>query len=112
MDLAAKVQGMIASDHRERIAKLEASLFGALRHAERSAILDAGKGKLWSGSDGLNVVKESTETKIETIHYARIQNASVVCEERMSVVSASLTLSSGTDRAIQSAWRHIIFPLQ
>ena len=94
LNLAAKVQGVIAADHRDSVGKLQAALFGALRHAERRAVLNAGKGKLRSGSDGLDVVEEGAETEVETVHVARIQYARVVREERMCVVSARLPLRS------------------
>ncbi len=50
LNLAAQVQSMIASDDRDCVAKLEAALLGTLGHAERGAVLNAGKGKLrpWS----------------------------------------------------------------
>ncbi len=70
--LTSKVQRVSASDHRERIAELQSSLFGALRYTERGAVLNAGKRQLRSGGNGLDVVKERAETKIETIHIAGI----------------------------------------
>ena len=81
---------MIAADHRKRVAELETSLFGTLGHAERSAVLNAGKGKLRSGSNRLNVVKERAVTKVEAIDIARIEDSRVVGEERMRIVDARL----------------------
>src|SRR6267378_2574937 len=72
LNLAAQVQSMIAADDRDCVAKLETALFSPLRHAKRGAVLDAGKGKLRPGSYGLDVVKESAETEVKTIHCTRI----------------------------------------
>src|SRR6267142_3104598 len=112
LDLAAKGEGVIALDRCERVTELQAPLFGTLWHAERCAVLDAGKRKLRPGIDRLNVVEESAETKVKTIHVARIQYARVVREERMGVVGARLSLRSGTDGSIQSARRYVVFALQ
>src|SRR5689334_6474860 len=43
--LAAEVKSVIASDHCQRIAELQAALLGALRDAKRRAVLDAGEGQ-------------------------------------------------------------------
>ena len=44
LNLAAEIQRVIAPNHRERVAELQASLFSPLRHAERCAVLNAGEG--------------------------------------------------------------------
>src|SRR6185369_4987869 len=62
---------MVAAEHRERVAKLEATLFRLLRHAERRAILNARKGKLWTRRDWQRVVAERTEAEVEDIYVVR-----------------------------------------
>ncbi len=71
---------------------LQAALLGALRNAERRAVLNAGKRKLRPGSDRLNIIKEGAETEIETVYIAGTQHARVVCEKEVRVVDAGLTL--------------------
>src|SRR5436190_8121952 len=112
LNFSANAQGVVALDRCERVAELEATLFGTLRYAERRAVLNAGKGKLRPGIDGLNVVIEGAETKVETVNVAGIQDARVVRQKRMRVVDACLTLRSRADRSIQCARRYVVFALQ
>src|SRR6267142_5008628 len=74
LDLAAKGEGVVALDRCERVAELQAPLFGTLRDAERCAVLDAGESKLRPGIDRLNIVEESAETKIESVNVVGIQH--------------------------------------
>ena len=43
LNLDAKIYGVIAANHRERVAEQQAPLFRSLRHAEGCAVLNAGK---------------------------------------------------------------------
>ena len=71
-----------------------------------------GKVSCGRGSDGLDVVKESAEAKVETVDIARIQHARVVREKRMRIVDACLAKRSRTDGAIQRAGSYVVFALQ
>ena len=81
LNLAADREGVIATDHGEGVAKLVPPLFRLLWHAERRAVLNARKRKLWSRRNGQRVVKEGAKTEVETVYVVRREKARVICEQ-------------------------------
>ena len=103
LKLAAGVERVVAANQRVRVGELKPPLLRSLRHAERRAVLQTGKRKLWAGRHRQRVVEKSAEAEVETVDVARRDDARVVAEQRVRLVQARLPLRRGTDCAHQRA---------
>src|SRR5687768_9869913 len=103
---------MVAANKGERVTKLEAALFGLLRHSKRSAVLQAGERKLRSGRHRHRIVDETAEPEMETVEVDGRDDTRVVAEERVRLVATRLSLRRGADRAHQRARVDAVFALK